>query len=390
VRIDVRPTGSQGALWRALIVFRAASLVFVAVQVGRSYADYAHPLGAVTALAAMAVWSVFVCIVQPMLPVFPRAGGWRPRWSAVAMVAADLAVAVAALLATRLVDTHERVVTGAPTLPGTWTAAAVLGAAIAGGAPLGLVVAVVLSAALVVERGSFATTTTSSATLLVLAGVVVGYLATTTLKAEEQFAQVRALEAARAERDRLARAIHDGALQALALIARDAAVMDRDAIASLATEHETALRSHVTALVRDSTVSSIADVDLRTLLTPLETTWPHRAITLAMPAEPVLLTGHVAVDMAAAVKAALDNVDRHAGPSASAWVLVEDEGDAVVVSVRDDGCGMASDRADEARAVGRIGIAGSIVGRLASLGGSATVTSAVDDGVEVELRVPRR
>lgn len=390
MQIQVRPTGSQGALWRALMVFRAASLVFVAVQVARSYRHYAHPLGAVCVLVAIAVWSVVVCIVQPMVPVFPRVRRWRPRWSAAAIVTADLAVAIVAVLATRLVDTHERVSTGAPTLPGPWASAAVLGAAVAGGAPLGLVAALVLSAVLVVERGTFAATTTSSITLLVLAGLVVGYLATTAFKAEMQVAQVRALEATRAERDRLARTIHDGALQALALIARDAAVMDRATIASLAAEHESALRSYVTALVRESDVTSMADVDLRNLLSPFETAWPHRSITLAMPAQPVALPGHIAADVAAAVKAALDNVDRHAGPAASAWVLVEDDADAVIVSVRDDGCGMSEQRAGEAHTAGRIGIASSIVGRLQSVGGSATVTSEPGNGVEVELRVPRR
>jgi signal transduction histidine kinase len=343
------PGGAQGALWRALVVFRVASLAFVALQVGRSYENYRHPAGAVAVLVAMAAWTLFVCVVQPMLPVVMRGDRWQPRASTVAMVSADLAVAVTALFTTRLVDTHLRIVTGSPTLPGTWAAAAVLGAAIAGGARLGLAAAVVLSAALVVERDAFAATTTSSATLLVLAGLVVGYLATTALKAEAEVARVRAFEATRAERDRLARTIHDGALQALALIAREAAVMDRGTIAALAAEHEAALRSHVTALVVDPELAARESVDVRMLLSPFETARPHRAISLAMPGEPVVMRKSDAEELAAAVKAALDNVERHAGPTAKAWVLVEDDADAIVVSVRDDGVGMSSSRADEAQ-----------------------------------------
>jgi len=377
-------------MWRALAVFRVASLIFVVVQVGRTYDDFGHPAGAVGVLIAMAAWTTFAVVVQPMLPDFERSSSWNPPAPALAMAAADLAIAVATLMSTRLVDTPDRVVTGAPTLPGTWTAGAVLGAAIVGGARLGLGAAVVLSAALFAERGAFATTTSSSATLLVLAGLVVGYLATTALRAEQQMARVRAFEATRAERDRLARAIHDGALQALALIAREAAVMTRPQIATLAAEHEAALRSHVTALVIDNETALSTELDLRQLIAPLETAWPKRIISLAMPAEPVILPANTARELAAAVHAALENVDRHAGAAAKAWVLVEDETDCVVVSIRDDGIGMAPNRPREARAAGRIGLAGSIVGRVQSLGGTAIVTTEPDSGVEVELRVPRR
>jgi signal transduction histidine kinase len=93
--------------------------------------------------------------------------------------------------------------------------------------------------------------------------------------------------------------------------------------------------------------------------------------------------------LAAAVAAALDNVRRHAGAGARAYVLVEDEPDAVTVTVRDDGAGMPAERLAAARADGRLGVAQSIVGRLRSLGGTATVTSLPGEGTEVELRLPR-
>lgn len=90
----------------------------------------------------------------------------------------------------------------------------------------------------------------------------------------------------------------------------------------------------------------------------------------------------------AAVAAALDNVARHAGPTARAWVLVEDEAGAVTVTIRDDGAGMPAGRLAAARSEGRLGVAHSIVGRLRALGGDAVVTSAPDQGTEVELRLP--
>ena len=81
---------------------------------------------------------------------------------------------------------------------------------------------------------------------------------------------------------------------------------------------------------------------------------------------------------------------RHAGPGARAWVLVEDESDAVTVSVRDDGAGCTAQRLDDAAAAGRLGIAQSIRGRIRDLGGTVTITSAPGQGTEVEIRVPAR
>jgi signal transduction histidine kinase len=70
-------------------------------------------------------------------------------------------------------------------------------------------------------------------------------------------------------------------------------------------------------------------------------------------------------------------------------VLVEDEGDAVTVTVRDDGQGLAPGALARAEAAGRLGVAQSIRGRARALGGDAVVTTAPRGGTEVEVRVPR-
>jgi signal transduction histidine kinase len=70
-------------------------------------------------------------------------------------------------------------------------------------------------------------------------------------------------------------------------------------------------------------------------------------------------------------------------------VLVEDEGDVVTVSVRDDGAGFAPDRLARAVEAGRLGVAQSIVGRMREIGGTAQVTSSPGQGTEVELSVTR-
>jgi signal transduction histidine kinase len=93
--------------------------------------------------------------------------------------------------------------------------------------------------------------------------------------------------------------------------------------------------------------------------------------------------------LVAAIRAALDNVQQHAGPAARAWVLVEDERDGVRVTVRDDGVGFAPQRMDEAAEAGRLGIAQSMRGRISDLGGTTTIESRLGEGTEVEFWVPR-
>ncbi len=70
------------------------------------------------------------------------------------------------------------------------------------------------------------------------------------------------------------------------------------------------------------------------------------------------------------------------------YVLLEDLGDRVTVSVRDDGVGIPDGRLEEAVGQGRAGIAKSIVGRMNWLGGRAKLTTGPGSGTEWELTVP--
>jgi signal transduction histidine kinase len=103
----------------------------------------------------------------------------------------------------------------------------------------------------------------------------------------------------------------------------------------------------------------------------------------------VLLPAGKATELLAAVGAALDNVGRHAGPGARTWILLEDETDGVRVTVRDDGAGFEPRRLDEAAAAGRLGVAQSMRGRIADLGGTTEIYSRPGQGAEVEFYLPR-
>jgi signal transduction histidine kinase len=221
-----------------------------------------------------------------------------------------------------------------------------------------------------------------SAILLLVAGAAIGGLRfaelLTTRRAERKLAEQIRREAAAAERDRLGRSIHDGVLQVLALVQRQGS----EQLAALAGEQEVALRG----LLADA-ASNGGDgaEDLRGPLQALATS----AVEVATPAQAVELPSAITAEMVAAVRAALDNVRKHAGADARAWIFLEDEQDGVRVTVRDDGVGFPPERPAEAAQAGRLGIAQSMRGRIADCGGTTTIVSRPGEGTEVEFWVPR-
>ncbi|MFK0258862.1 sensor histidine kinase [Streptomyces sp. NPDC090445] len=97
------------------------------------------------------------------------------------------------------------------------------------------------------------------------------------------------------------------------------------------------------------------------------------------------LPGEVAESLAAAVTEAFNNVRRHAGTD-RAYLTVVGGSAGVEVTVADQGIGFDTSKADR-RDTGT-GLRRSIHGRLASVGGSATVDSRPGEGTVVELRWP--
>lgn len=384
VRADVpaaRQAGVEEPVWRAVAVFRAAAVLYAVVVFTQVHDDVRRPGLAAVVLASMAVWSVVVSLAyrSPSRRTWPWLG-------------ADLLAAVLALGSTRLVDAPERIESGAQTLPVIWPAAAVLAFAVKGGARAGGAAALVVGVVGLLVRGTvWAPTTLHNVVLLLLVGTIVGYVLALARRAEDALARAHEAQAATRERERIARAVHDGVLQVLALVQRRGAEMGGPAaeLGRLAGEQEVALRTLV------SNVSNRGDgqsrgpgepdsADLRALLT----SYASGQVTVSTPAAPVLVDPLVGWEVAAAVGAALDNVARHA-PGARAWVLLEDDPDELLVTVRDDGPGFGGSRLAEAAAAGRLGVAQSIRGRVEELGGRAELWSRPGAGTEVELHVPR-
>jgi signal transduction histidine kinase len=217
-------------------------------------------------------------------------------------------------------------------------------------------------------------------------GLAVGMAAQTARRAHWQLDRAARLAASQQERERLSRLVHDGAIQVLALVARRGREIGGETaeLAELAGEQERALRR---------LVSSVQDEPQEAAVTDVGALLRRRAsdrVSVSLPSDPVLLDANVAAELYAAASNALDNAAVHAGAGAHTYVLLEDLGDSVTLSVRDDGIGIAAGRLDEAVAEGRIGIAKSIVGRMKWLGGSATLNTGPGCGTEWELTVPRR
>ena len=363
-------------MWRVVAVFRVVTLAYAAILVIRDDAGFAHPAGGFLALGVMAVWTAVTVIA------YARPGGRSP-W----LIGADVALAALLVLSTRLIVPAALISGGAPTIPASWAAASVLACAVAGGPTGGLAGAAVIVAADLAERQALPQSTFSNAVLVLIAGGVGGYVVQLGLRAEAAVDSAARLEASIAERERIARGVHDSVLQVLALVSARGRDLGGEAaeLARLAGEQESALRTLVSGAASAATRPEGGQLDLAGLLGPLA----GASVTVSGPAGAVLLAEAPALALAAATGEALDNVRRHAGPDAKAWVLVEDDGAAVTVSIRDNGLGFAPGRLEEAEAAGRLGVAQSIRGRLRDAGGTARLTSSPGQGTEVELRVPR-
>lgn len=369
----------QAPLWRSIAAFRFASLAYAAILLAIRRDFYAHWGWAWVVLAVMTAWTAWSA-----LEYATPARRTRP------LLAADLAVTVLALLSTALLQYPHATRIGVMPVTATWLAGPALAWAVVGGVRAGAAAAVVVGGCLVLLRklpmaGAYQSTALDGPIVLLMAAMLVGYVSALMTRAEQALQRATEIEAASRERERLARTIHDSVLQVLAMVQRRGTEAGGEAaeIGRLAGEQEAALRALVTGDGLGSAPSG--ELDLCTHLTRAATA----LVSVITPADPVLLAERTVTETTAAVKAAIDNVRRHCGEAARAWVLVDDEGATVSVTIRDDGPGIPAGRIAQAAAEGRLGISHAISGRIRDLGGSADISSAPGAGTEVRLRVPR-
>ncbi|WP_329116090.1 MacS family sensor histidine kinase [Streptomyces sp. NBC_01465] len=376
-------------LWRALTGYRVLTMVYAILLFGSAWEKFVRPWVAVGYLAVLAVWTLAT------LPRVANAASCTKRF-----LTADLTIALVGILLTPVADAHSRIVAGGPTIPSIWTAGSVIAFAIKGGWRWAGFASSLVAVANIVERGRPTQDTLHNILLVWIASIAIGYIVEVARASERTLARALEIEAATRERERLARGIHDSVLQVLAMVQRRGNALGGEAaeLGRMAGEQEVALRTLVSSGLLPvqggppreeygggEPAGAGGPCDVRTLLAP----HAGSRITLSDPGAPVMLPAAAATELASAVSAALDNVRRHAGDDAQAWILVEDEPDEVIVTVRDDGPGIPEGRLAVAEGEGRLGVAQSIRGRLRDLGGSAELISIPGQGTEVELKVPR-
>lgn len=206
-------------LWRALTGYRVLTMVYAIGLFVSAYDEVAHPWVAISYFAVLAVWTLAT------LPRVANAASCTKRF-----LAADLTIALTGILLTRIAETHERIEAGAPTLPSIWTAGAVLAFAIKGGWRWAAFASTLVAAANLIHRSGVPTRDTVHMVLLVwIASIAIGYVVEVARASERTLARALEIEAATRERERLARDIHDGVLQVLAMVQRRGAVIGGEA-----------------------------------------------------------------------------------------------------------------------------------------------------------------
>ena len=205
--------GIDGSFWRAIAVYRIASLVYAAVLLVAAPAATSAPMLGWLVLGVMALWTVATTFaysdrgVRRLAAARRRPARHRAACSPPRVVAGRAAVRQDGRAG------HRDLASGRRCSPGRCTAGGGAGVAAARSWLRDRPVAAR-------PRGFEPGRPLNGTVLLLLAGVVVGHVARLAKKAEERLQRAVELEAASRERERLARDIHDSVLQVLALVQR--------------------------------------------------------------------------------------------------------------------------------------------------------------------------
>jgi signal transduction histidine kinase len=197
-------------LWRGVVVLRIITALFAVAAIIVHHGGFDRPDLGWAALAGIVVWTVVTCLTY---------SDDRTRRSDVIVI--DLLVTLALMGCSVVVLSAEQlteVTQRAPLLPTVWACGPVVAAAVHAGRIAGMSFGVAVSAMELWLRGAFTTDLACDALLLIGTGFVLGTAATAARQATEQLRRAAQTEAATAERERLARSIHDSVVQVLARI----------------------------------------------------------------------------------------------------------------------------------------------------------------------------
>ncbi|SFE65054.1 Signal transduction histidine kinase [Actinopolyspora alba] len=360
-------------LWRAHNGLRVMTLIYAFAWFLVMLPDYREPVLGSAIMASMVAWTAFTI--------------WRyskPSGRTKRLVLLDQFVTTGLFGLCYFVLTEHQLEQGLPTVVTMWHASMVTAAAVRCGMPGGFVSGAAAAAANFAMRGYIDSNMWMDTALHLVIGLLLGLASETAKHSTRRLARALRAEAATAERERLARDIHDSVLQVLARVRRRGGELGGEAaeLATMAGEQETALRTLVSTGPAERGGTS---TDLAARLRAFEGT----GVNVSVPATEVTLPAETITALCSVTGEALQNVAEHAGPEAHAWILLEDLGSEIVLSVRDNGPGIPEGRLEEAAAAGRMGVAQSIRGRVESLGGTVTLDTSLGEGTEWEIHLTR-
>ena len=375
VRDRVTPTTAalQRRMQLALGALRGVTLVWAAIvcAVDGSSGVLDRPAWAAVVLVVLAVWSV----------VWTVAVGRRDRWvSGAAGVVVDLALACLAVVTDHVVYDRDH----PQSFSSAWPLVAVVATGVAAGATAGAAGGAVVGVANIVGRitvgeGMDGEWLSSLGTLVLLSasGWISGWVADRL----RTTAQAAADAQARAE---VARTLHDGVLQTLAVVQRRS---DDEDLVALAREQDAELRAFLRGEPATTTGderrpgSPDVEVLLRDSLAAVGRR-QHIDVRLVV-VDPGTASGSAAAALVGATSEAVVNAAKHAGVE-QVWVSVDRRlPSGTMVVVHDEGVGF-----DPAAVPAGDGMTASIRERLAGVGGEAEVRSGPDRGTDVTMWVP--
>lgn len=316
------------------------------------------------------------------------------RW----LVGTEVAVGAALLLADGFVYDAGHVFSPEAQLGVAWPLAGVLLAGVVWGSLPGVVVGLVFGACRAVSsvlhapppdpsgpvlfgslQPDWVLSLVTSTVLYVAAGGVAGYAAELLRRSERQVARAQSALAQARAREEVARTLHDGVLQTLAIVERRASDPE---LASLARSQDRELRAYLYGQGGAGVIGrgGLGDA-LRAAAGRFEETFGGRADVL-VPDDLPELGGERVEALVGAVGEALANVGKHARAS-RVVVYVEPDDGGVFCSVKDDGIGFDPERVPDG-----VGLRSSVRRRVTDVGGTAEVVSVPGRGTEVRLRVP--
>jgi signal transduction histidine kinase len=359
-------------LWRGVVVLRVMTAAFAIVVIIVHHSGYARPGLGWVALAGISVWTVLTCLAYR-----------DERTRRMPVILIDLLVTLTLMGSSALVLSPEQLARYTPLLTTVWASGPVVAAAVHAGPLAGALVGLAVAVLDIWLRGSFTISLARDTILLVGTGFVLGLAASAARQATERLRSCAQAEAATAERERLARSVHDSVVQVLAWVRARSGQLDGEAgeLARLAGEQEIALRS----LFSTGEPGAPGEQDLAGALQLLA--GPH--VEVSVPARAVTLPADDVAELVALAREALANTARHGGPEATSWILVDDLGDEVVLTIRDDGPGLEEGQLAQARSAGRMGVSHSIRGRVAALGGTLRLDTGPGRGTEWQVRLAR-